>query len=56
METKEEIQEYISNLHNVGEWIMEMVGGDPDDMEDHIKVMLDGIGETIHHLESKIVE
>lgn len=53
METKQEIQEYIINLHNVGEWMMEVVGGDPDNMDDHIKMMLDGLGETIHYLTSK---
>ena len=49
---KTEIQGYIVNIHNVGEWIMEVVGGDPDDMEEHIKDMLDQLGETIHYLES----
>jgi len=53
METKENIQEYISNIHDVGEWMMEVVGGDPDDMDDHIKLMLDRLGETIHYLQSK---
>jgi hypothetical protein len=54
METKQEIQEMIVNLYNVGEWMMEVVGGDPDDMDEHIKFMLDELGETIHYLKHQM--
>ena len=54
METKQEIKEMIMNLHNVGEWMIEVVGGDPDDMDEHIKIMLDELGETIYYLESQM--
>ena len=49
---KSELQEQIRNLYDVGEWMMEVVGGDPDDMEEHIKHMIDQLGETIHYLKS----
>ena len=47
---KDEVQEMITNLHNVGEWMMEVVGGNPDDMDEHIKFMLDELDKTIHYL------
>ena len=53
METKQELQEYISNIHDVGEWMMEVVGGDSDQMEEHIRVMLDRLDDTIVYLRSK---
>jgi hypothetical protein len=53
METKEQLQEYISNIYDVGEWMMEVVGGDSDQMEEHIRVMLDRLDDTIVYLRSK---
>ena len=49
-DNQDEVQEMITNLHNVGEWMMEIVGGDPDDMDEHIKFMLDELDKTIHYL------
>lgn len=54
METnKEQLQEMISNIYDVGEWMMEVVGGDSDNMEEHIRVMLDKLDDTIVYLRSK---
>lgn len=54
METnKGQIQEMITNIYDVGEWMMEVVGGDSDHMEEHIRVMLDRLDDTIVYLRSK---
>lgn len=54
METnKGQIQEMITNIYDVGEWMMEVVGGDSDNMEEHIRVMLDKLDDTIVYLRSK---
>lgn len=42
-------KELVDNLHNVSEWIVEMVGSNGME-EEHIKLMLDKIDETIEYL------
>ena len=42
-------KELVDNLHNVSEWIVEMISSN-DVEEEHIKLMLDKIDETIEYL------
>lgn len=61
METnKEQLREMIYDIYDLGEWIMETTtpflyvkDGDSDNMEEHIRVMLDKLDDTIVYLRSK---
>jgi hypothetical protein len=48
-ELKVNKKELVDNLHNVSEWIVEMISSN-DVEEEHIKLMLDKIDETIEYL------